>query len=344
MSRAKQPKKVFGEEYVEISPQDKRFATPKNAALHRAERLACNTIIDLCSGLGFQSFAFAQTCKNVVAVEKDPNLVAKARKFAEQMGIKNITVHCGDALSAEISAKMPKADIVFCDPERYAQEEHRTLATIQPDIHQIIERYSETTKNIAIEFPPHISGLDFDAEYEYMSDNGALNRLTLYFGSLKTADKSVILLPEKIRIYSKGENAQIDVVKSTENYFYIFEPNPAVALSGLFREAVAYENKSNVSPEDIALVEQQKKTFLLSKKKIISPFFSCYNILERSPPEKEEILKKLQALNAGKAIIRYSLDPQEYWKERGFYEKKLNGQKAVHLFMFDKAILCEKTI
>jgi hypothetical protein len=62
MSRAKQQKKVFGEEQIELSPEDKRFATPKNPALYRAERLACNTIIDLCSGLGFQSFAFAQTC------------------------------------------------------------------------------------------------------------------------------------------------------------------------------------------------------------------------------------------------------------------------------------------
>ena len=341
MSRVKHPKQLFGEEHIEISPEDKRFATPKNAALYRAERLACNTIIDLCSGLGFQSFAFAQTCKNVVAVEKDPNLIAKARKFAEQLGIKNITFYCGDALSLEISAKMPKADIVFCDPERYAQEEHRTLATIQPNIHQLIERYSLTTKNIAIEFPPHISGLDFDAEYEYMSDNGALNRLTLYFGSLKTADKSVILLPEKIRIYSK-ENAQLNIVKSTEEYFYVLEPNPAVALSGLFREALAYENEDKISVQDIAVIEHQKKTLLLSKKKIVSPFFACYNILERSSTEKEDILKKLQAVNAGKVIIRYSLAPQEYWKERIFYEKKLHGERAVHLFLFDQAVLCEK--
>jgi SAM-dependent methyltransferase len=337
MSRAKQQKKVFGEEQIELSPEDKRFATPKNPALYRAERLACNTIIDLCSGLGFQSFAFAQTCKNVIAVEKNPDLVAKARKFAQQLGIKNITFYCGDALSIEISAKMPKADIVFCDPERYAQEEHRTLATIQPNIHQLIERYNATTKNIAIEFPPHITGLEFDAEYEYMSDNGALNRLTLYFGSLKTADKSVILLPEKIRIYAKYENQDIPRINTTEDYMYILEPNPAVALSGLFREALDNEP---ISIQDIAMIQHQKKILLLSKKKIASPFFSCYAILQRA--EKEEIVKKLQAINAGNVIIRYSLDPQQYWKERTCYEKNLHGDKQIHLFFFDKAVLCEK--
>ncbi len=342
MSRAKHPKKVFGEEHIEISPEDKRFATPESAAMYRAERLACNTIIDLCSGLGFQSFAFAQTCKKVIAVEKDPNLVAKARRFAQQLGIKNITFYCGDALSLEITAKMPKADIMFCDPERYAQEEHRTLATIKPNIQQLIERYSATTKNIAIEFPPHISGLDFDAEYEYMSDNGVLNRLTLYFGQLKTADKSVILLPEKIRIYSKGEDETINVVEITEDYFYVLEPNPAVVLSCLFREALAYENKSNVSPEDVALIEHQRKTLLLSKKKVLSPFFTCYSILGNSGADKQEVLKRLQELNAEKVIIRYSLDPKKYWEERTFFEKKLNGNKAVHLFMFDKAVFCEK--
>lgn len=339
MSRAKQLKQVFGEESIEISPEDKRFATPKNATLYRAERLACNTIIDLCSGLGFQSFAFSQTCKNVAAVEKNPELVAKAKKYAHLLGIKNITFYCGDALSIEISAKMPKADIVFCDPERYAQEEHRTLATMKPNIHQLIERYSQTTKNIAIEFPPHISGLNFDAEYEYMSDKGVLNRLTLYFGDLKTADKSVILLPEKMRIYAKYEKQEIGTVNSTEEFYYILEPNPAVALSGLFREAIEYTHESLY---DIACIQHQKKIFLLSKKKIFSPFFTCYSILHRSAPEKEEVVKKLQAGGAGKVIIRYSLEPEQYWKERTFYEKQLKGKKAVHLFMFDKAVLCEK--
>jgi hypothetical protein len=88
------------------------------------------------------------------------------------------------------------------------------------------------------------------------------------------------------------------------------------------------------------MIQHQKKILLLSKKKIASPFFSCYAILQRA--EKEEIVKKLQAINAGNVIIRYSLDPQQYWKERTCYEKNLHGDKQIHLFFFDKAVLCEK--
>ncbi|MFA6889297.1 MAG: hypothetical protein WC254_07420, partial [Candidatus Woesearchaeota archaeon] len=93
---------------------------------------------------------------------------------------------------------------------------------------------------------------------------------------------------------------------------------------------------------DVAIIQHQKKTLLLSKKPVQSPFFTCYNIIERSAVEKEEIVKKLQEIQAGKVVIRYSLDPKKYWEERTFYEKRLKGEKAIHLFMFDQAVLCEK--
>ncbi|MEK6922092.1 MAG: methyltransferase, partial [Nanoarchaeota archaeon] len=85
MSRVKKEKQLIGEDVLQISPEQKRFASPAVVALYRAERLACDTIVDLCSGFGFQSFAFAKTCKQVIAVEKNPDAVAAARKYAEKL-------------------------------------------------------------------------------------------------------------------------------------------------------------------------------------------------------------------------------------------------------------------
>ena len=46
---------------------DLRFSTPKIIADYRANKLKCNKIADLCSGIGMQASAFTKTSKEVFA-------------------------------------------------------------------------------------------------------------------------------------------------------------------------------------------------------------------------------------------------------------------------------------
>ncbi len=354
MSRVKTTKYVFGEQLLSLASEEKRFATPEVVALYRAERLTCKTLVDLCCGLGFQSFAFAQFCNHVIAVDIDSKKIAQAKKYAEKLRIKNITFLCGDALSSKILAQIPSADVVFCDPERLVAEEERSLATITPDMQKILLLYQKITQKIAIELPPHLSHINFDAEYEYLSVDGALNRLTLYFGSLKKAEKSVVLLPHGERIEQKSQSSifTFSSTASSSDYSYVLEPNPTVALTGLFIEALSYSAtiekiKSSVENKKIVQILQGKKIFFLSKEKILNPFFVTYKILQQLPysedkKAKEALLIALQNLSAKKVILRYSLPPTHYWKERLFFEKQLTGEKTISLFVFDRELLCEK--
>ncbi|MBI5072683.1 class I SAM-dependent methyltransferase [Candidatus Woesearchaeota archaeon] len=363
MSRAKKEKEVFGEDKLVLTPEDKRFATPAVVALYRAERLRCNTIVDLCSGAGFQSFAFAQTCKHVIAVEKNPVLFAKAQEHAQKLGISNITFLCGDALSADIIAQIQKTnpDIVFCDPERFATEEQRSVSTMQPDIPQLLAQYSALTSKIAIEFPPHIQALElpsgFSAEQEYISLDGAVNRLTLYFGSLMECAKKVVLLPQKEILCSTEAEIEIEYptispTASSASYSYLLESNSTVALAGLigaaFSSALSDTFETLVSAKEIVSVTSGKKTFYLSTKLLSSPFFTAYRIHAHVVYAfdligKKKILKELQHLSCGSVVLRYTLDPAKYWEERSFFEKKLSdGTKQFHLFVFDEALVCEK--
>ncbi len=366
MSRVKKEKVVFGEDKLALTQAEKRFATPEIVANYRAERLACDTIIDLCSGLGFQSFSFAKTCKRVIAVEKNLDLIAKARNYAQKLYLKNITFLCGDILSQEIINKIRTAaekipvGIIFCDPQRTAAEKERSLATIQPNIKELLVVYSKITPNIAIELPPHIFNTTFDAEYEYLSVNDTLNRLTLYFGSLKKAEKSVVLLPqnEKIRGFFQKmtifASTTFSQLPSSKQYSYILEPNPALVLSGLFYEAFCTTNNSEqlnsfIAHKDIIQFVNERKIYFLSTYLISNLFFISYKILEivkvgdGNPIEKKEYIKKfLRQHSAAKVILRYPLNSKNYWNERMFFEKGLNGTKTLHLFLFDVAVICEK--
>ncbi|PIN77198.1 hypothetical protein COV16_07230, partial [Candidatus Woesearchaeota archaeon CG10_big_fil_rev_8_21_14_0_10_34_8] len=266
MSRAKNVKLVFGENLLTLDKEEKRFATPEIVALYRAERLACKVIVDLCSGYGFQAFAFSQFCNKVISVELDPEKISKAKEHARILGIKNITFICGDVLNQKTVLRIvgENADVIFCDPERLAAEKERGISTIKPDIKKLLELYRSITEQIAIEFPPHIRGLDFDAEYEYLSLDGAVNRLTLYFGALKTAGKSVVLLPFGDRIEESKEKVTFASKNSTEGYKYILEPDPAVTLANLFAEAFCLDMKQlsiMAETNKIVIINQGNKIF-----------------------------------------------------------------------------------
>lgn len=361
MSRIKTTKQLIGEDVLDIAPENKRFATPQAVARYRAERLSCDTIVDLCSGFGFQSFAFAKTCKHVIAVEKNADAVGLARKYAEKLGIKNITFLCGDVLSPEIFYKISLSehapDIIFCDPQRAPAEKERTVETIQPDIKELLALYGKITANIAVELPPHISNTLFDAEYEYLSVDGALNRLTLYFGALKQSQKKLVLLPEKTTLSSDEFSAISSFSLSqghedTSSYMYLLEPNPALLLTGMFREAFLScfseeQLQQFVQNKELVRIVHGRKVFFLSTVPCPSLFFLCYKIVGRVPSQdgvldKQKTLRSLQLLGAEKVLLRYTLDPQQYWKERIFFEKGLTGNKIIHLFFFDEALICEK--
>jgi SAM-dependent methyltransferase len=362
MSRAKKPKRVFGEDVLSVPREEKRFSTPEIVAMYRAEKLACRTIVDLCSGYGFQAFAFSQTCNHVIAVELDPKKVAQAEEYARILGIKNITFICGDVLDQKVVLKIAQTDVdvVFCDPERLPAEKERTLATIGPDVKKLLELYNPMTEQIVIEFPPHIRGLDldaaFDAEFEYLAVDGVVNRLTLYFGALKVSGKSVVLLPhvERIEVLKKkGEEHIVSSRLSSAGYQYILEPSPAVLLADLSFEALCYDADAKkisaaIDGKEIMQTILGKKVFFFSKEKIVNPFFTTYHILQRTKdtPGNVEQQKKLAGLlraeGAEKVVLRYHVDPSQYWNERKKLEVGLNGHKTIHLFLFDMAVLSEK--
>ncbi|MBI2669240.1 hypothetical protein HYX14_05340 [Candidatus Woesearchaeota archaeon] len=179
--------------------------------------------------------------------------------------------------------------------------------------------------------PPFLKEIPFECEKEYLALHGKLNRLTLYFGPLRKAERSVVILPEKKRLLSTGKVAR--AVKSVEKYRYIYDVNPAVVQAELFGEI----------DSRLHLFQFENKSYFLSAVKISSPFVKAYRILSVvDTSDAKKIEEELQKIGAGKVILRYKIDPQEYWKERNRLEQKLHGKKKVLLFKFEKAVLAEE--
>ena len=70
MSRSpKQP--ILYQDKLKIPEKSLRFATPAVVASYRAEKLKCEKLVEIGAGIGGQTFAFAKTCKKILAFESN---------------------------------------------------------------------------------------------------------------------------------------------------------------------------------------------------------------------------------------------------------------------------------
>ncbi|MBN1793259.1 class I SAM-dependent methyltransferase [Candidatus Woesearchaeota archaeon] len=323
------------EDKLEFRKEDLRWATNEAVADWRAERLKCERIADVGCGIGLQAFSFAKKCRHVLGIDVNTEKIEIARKNASKLRFRNIEFTAGNALDPEIIEKIKEddAEIVFLDPERDASAEKRKIEAMKPDINKFLARYGKITSRIAVEFPPQIKEMPFDCEQEYASVNGKLNRLTLYFGPLKNAERSAVILPSGKTI-SNDRKARL--VKARGPKKYVYEVDGAVHKAGLLAELCAITGTE--------LASEKKYAFMTSEEKMTSPFFKAmFRVLSVCGNDPLLIKTELRKCKAASVVIRLEVDPKEYWQVRNEYEQGLSGNREVVLLGFENvAVICEK--
>ncbi len=313
-----------------------QLATPEIVAKYIAKRLKTGIIADLGCGIGGQVIFFAKECKKVYAVERNPEKLEYAKKNCELYDVKNVEFVLGDALSESTKQQIKDADIIFSDPARPLSEKERTLGNLEPPITEILNLYSDA--ELAFHAPPQMPSerIDMDCECEYLSLNGQLNRLTLYFGALKQCERSAVVLPVGSRLCSSDAPA----IKTGSIREYVYEPEPSVIKAGLFNELA-----QTISPGEILFYKgDEKRTLLTSSELIVSPFFKdTYRVLRKTERDIQGLKKLLNAEKSGKVVLRFDIEPEKYWDVRKKLEEGLTGSRTLHLFGFgDDILLCEK--
>jgi hypothetical protein len=337
------PKKdIMYQEKLNIPKEFLKFTTPREVSMYRAERLGAKTIIEIGAGIGGQTIAFSKNSKNVIAIELDKTRATILSNNLRKLKVKNVEVINGDALNKSILNKIKKAEpsVIFVDTERPEQSD-RTLNFITPPLHKILEAYLPITNKIAIEIPPFTQGLeelrkDFNFEEEFISLENQLNRLTLYFNDIKKCEVSAIALPSKETIIASKEFVESKKEKSVKNYKYLYIIDPTIVVARLIDElSVKYD----------APILHLNKPVLLSNKELDSHFLTRFRIVNTCSNDPDQIFKTMKSMGVGKVTLRYNLEPNEYWKVRNSYEKRLTGKREVNLFINlqkREAILCEK--
>jgi trimethylguanosine synthase len=167
--------------------------TPEKIAIHIANRMKCDTIIDAFCGVGGNAIQFAKTCKRVIAIDIDPIRLDCARHNAAIYGVDDkIEFILGDFTVLKDTLK---ADAVFLSPPwggpSYLYQKEYDIHEMPIDGQKLFEMAKQITNNIVYFVPRNIihdqfirlAGSNGQCEMEETFLDSRLKCWTVYYGS-----------------------------------------------------------------------------------------------------------------------------------------------------------------
>ncbi|EEY53306.1 trimethylguanosine synthase [Phytophthora infestans T30-4] len=183
------------EDGIQLDHESWYSVTPQVIAEHIAKRLACDVVVDPFSGCGGNVIQLAMTCKQVIAIDIDPEKIRMAKHNAAIYGVADkIEFVVGNSI--DILPNL-KADAVFLSPpwggvkysrKRFSLDEMLVKGVSGMDL---FARARQVSKNIAYYLPRGTPTKDLEAltpdepvECEKIFLNKQLKVVTAYYGDL----------------------------------------------------------------------------------------------------------------------------------------------------------------
>ncbi len=329
-SRIKVRNKYEKYDRVFLDSYSASYSTPQNVAVYRSFKLKGRKILDIGCGAGMQSiFLSMNSAVTGIDMSRDRILMAKLNNIALS-GKANFT--WADGLNLNI--KKGDYDTIYCDPLRAAGSQERKLEELQPDPVLIVEKYGNYVKDFVFDLPPFLDKAKLDklpGTLEYLSVNGQLARLTLYYGENKER-KFEAVMPDKDQFFS-GNKFEEPMI-SDKIMKFLFIPDPALFYSDLHSN---YCNKLG-----LRLITEEKRKAIYSGEFIPDDFMGeVFKV--NTTCQEEKLHDYLRRESIGKIILRYS--SHMYYEEKRGIEKDLSGNKTAHLFKIgDDIVICEKLL
>ena len=248
-------------------------------AAHHADRFlkhGITSVTDLGCGIGADSLAFATMGLRVVSVEKDPETAALAA--FNLAPFENAKVELGDAQEFN-----PDTQALWFDPARRNLEtktESRQMVSpsdFSPDLDWVFSqaRLKPTGVKLGPAFPHEL--IPEDCEAQWVSHQGDLVELSLWFGTLGKSGRSALMLGETSHQLSAEE---VELAPVGELSAYLFEPDPSLIRSGLMGNLANQLGLWSISP-GIA--------YLSGSEVVSSPWLKTYEVLDVLPLDEKRL-------------------------------------------------------
>ena len=219
-----------------------RTATYKAALVAGAGRLA-----DLTGGFGADAVHFAAVVSQVDYVERDAHLAAVVGYNLEQLGIRNITTHAGEA-AAFLRQSSQLFDWLYLDPARRDKKGGKAfkLADCEPDVPRLLPLLLRHAPRVLLKTSPM---LDIELAVQELR-----HVRRLWVVAVENEVKEVLyelgqepaVDPERLAVNLRRDGSQQEfrlnrarearaVPRYAEAQQYLYEPNAAILKAGAFK-------------------------------------------------------------------------------------------------------------
>jgi hypothetical protein len=273
----------------------------KVAAIHagRFRDQKLTSIADLGCGIGAETLAFASLDMNVTAYELDE--VTAAIATYNLAGFENVKVEHADVTKVSLDS----FDGLFIDPARRDLKDSATninkrkydINDFSPSFDFVLE--AAKLKPTIVKLGPGLDHKDIpeDAEAVWVSDDGDLVELTLYFGVLRRKEvkrAALLLSPNGSFEITSSQSERVDAPLG-ELGKYLYEPDAAVIRSHLVGD-LAIELGLNIFSNEIA--------YLSGNKELSSPWLKGYEVLENLVFDRKKLKAYLREKKIGTLEIK----------------------------------------
>lgn len=142
------------------------------------------TLTDGTACIGGNTYSFAQAFHKVIAIEKDPRRAQMLKTNMLLLGMKNVSVQCGDSINL-----IPQShhDIIFLDPP-WGGPDYKQYAKVQlylsdRTLADVCNEFANVTKYIALKVPVNFDETRFvedtSATLEQVHRNPTLRKMKL---------------------------------------------------------------------------------------------------------------------------------------------------------------------
>lgn len=254
-------------------------ATRLSVAAHHAGRYqgaGITSVTDLGCGIGADSLAFAAAGLRVIAVEQDQQTAALAS--FNLASFENATVLQTTAENVAI-----ETEGLWFDPARrdltHTGERHKVVGPedFSPNLDWIFKlaRTKPSGVKLGPAFPLEL--IPEDAQAEWVSHDGDLVELTLWFGFGDAGSRSALKLGQESHRYRASEAVLAEVGPLGR---YVYEPDSSLIRSGLMGNLAQELGLNLISPQ-IA--------YLSSDKLLSSPWLKSYELIEEIAFDEKRI-------------------------------------------------------
>ena len=268
----------------------------KVAAIHagRFRDAGITNIADLGCGIGAESLAMASLDITVSAFEIDE--VTAAIASYNLASFEEVTVEQADVTKLDLA----KYEGAFIDPARRDLDGPKKeftkrkydLTELSPSFDFVLEVTKQ--KPTVVKLGPGLDHKDIpqDAEAVWVSDNGDLVEMTLYFGKVARENivrAALLLTPNGTFEITSANHARTDAPIG-ELGAYVYEPDAALIRSHLIGE-LALELDLHIFANEIA--------YLTGDKQIVSPWLKAYKVLDNLVFDRKKLKSYLKERNVG---------------------------------------------